>query len=119
MFTHPLLRTTALDLATDELVQEVAAEVLERLDGSSNASAIAGTLVRLSAAAGCTGTVRHRQLVEAGFREALERGRGRQPATWPSSSSTLRRIVASAPPGWSASARLASTSSTAMRRPGA
>ncbi|MEO8266940.1 MAG: adenylate/guanylate cyclase domain-containing protein [Ilumatobacteraceae bacterium] len=74
MFTHPLLRTTALDLATDALVSDVAAEVLGRLEGSSNASANAGTLVRLSAAAGCTGTVHHRQLVEAGFHEALERG---------------------------------------------
>ncbi len=74
MFTHPLLRTTALDLATDGLVQEVAAEVLGRLEGSSNPSAYAGTLVRLSAAAGCTGTMHHRGLVEAGFHEALERG---------------------------------------------
>ena len=74
MFTHPLLRTTALDLATDAIVSDVAAEVLGRLEGSSNASANAGTLVRLSAAAGCTGTVHHRQLVEAGFHEALERG---------------------------------------------
>ena len=74
MFTHPLLRTTALDLATDSVVRDVAAEVLGRLEGSSNASANAGTLVRLSAAAGCTGTAHHRQLVEAGFDEALERG---------------------------------------------
>ena len=73
-FTHPLLRTTALDLATDGLVEAVAAEVLDRLESAANASANAGTLVRLSAAAGCTGTVHHRQLVRAGFDEALERG---------------------------------------------
>ena len=73
-FTHPLLRTTALDLATDALVEDVAADVLDRLEASRNASANAGTLVRLSAAARRMGTEHHRRLVQAGFEEALERG---------------------------------------------
>jgi class 3 adenylate cyclase len=73
-FTHPLLRTTALDLATDELVEQVAADVLDRLQASLGASANAGTLVRLSAAARRIDTSHHRELVQAGFAEALERG---------------------------------------------
>src|SRR4029079_5946866 len=32
VFTHPLLRTTALDLAKKELVEEIAGDVLDRLE---------------------------------------------------------------------------------------
>jgi class 3 adenylate cyclase len=71
-FTHPLLRTTALDLATNDLVVQIAGTVLDRLDGSPGASASPGTLVRLSATALRTGTVHHRRLVEAAFDDAIE-----------------------------------------------
>ncbi len=71
-FTHPLLRTTALDLATSELVEAIAGTVLDRLEGSAAASASAGTLVRLSATARRTATVHHRLLVEAAFDQAIE-----------------------------------------------
>jgi class 3 adenylate cyclase len=72
-FTHPLLRTTALDLATTEVVEQIAATVLDRLEGSTGASASPATLVRLSATARRTGTVHHRQLVEAAFNDAIGR----------------------------------------------
>ncbi len=70
-FTHPLLRTTALDLATNDLVVQIAGTVLDRLEGSAGASASPGTLVRLSATARRTGTVHHRRLVEAAFDDAI------------------------------------------------
>ena len=49
-FTHPLLRTTALDLASPALVAEVAAQLLDQLDVAGGSTA-AGTLVR---ALGCS-----------------------------------------------------------------
>ena len=52
VFTHPLLRTTALDLAKSELIEQIAGEVLDRLESAgAGAAADAATLVRLSAAA--------------------------------------------------------------------
>ena len=72
-FTHPLLRTTALDLATNDVVEQIAGTVLDTLEGSAGASASPGTLVRLSAMARRTETVHHRQLVEAAFDDAIAR----------------------------------------------
>jgi class 3 adenylate cyclase len=72
-FTHPLLRTTALDLAAPELVVEVASELLDRLD-IPGGSTSAGTLVRLSAAAHRTGDDHHRKLVMSAFDEAIASG---------------------------------------------
>jgi len=74
VFTHPLLRTTALDLAKSELVEEIAGDVLDRLESSATEPADAATLVRLSATARRAGTDHHRQLVEAGFDESIQRG---------------------------------------------
>ncbi|MDP9463005.1 MAG: adenylate/guanylate cyclase domain-containing protein, partial [Actinomycetota bacterium] len=73
-FTHPLLRTTALDLAPAEFVTEIAGDVLDRLEGASSRSGSAGTLVRLSATARRTGTEHHRHLVRTAFDEAIEHG---------------------------------------------
>ena len=69
-FTHPLLPTTALDLAPPELVVEVAGELLDRLDGAASA----GTLVRLSDAAHRTGDEHHRDLLRLAYDEAIEHG---------------------------------------------
>ncbi len=73
-FTHPLLRTTALDLAPPDVVRDVAAAVLDQLEAAANGSTTAGTLVRLSATAQRSGTAHHRDLVHAAFDEAIERG---------------------------------------------
>jgi len=52
VFTHPLLRTTALDLADSELIEQVAAHTLDQLKRIGDHPGNAGTFVRLSAAAG-------------------------------------------------------------------
>ncbi len=69
-FTHPLLRTTALDLAPPDLVVEVAGELLDELDGAAGA----GTLVRLSDAAHRTGDQHHRDLLRLAYDEAIDHG---------------------------------------------
>jgi class 3 adenylate cyclase len=73
-FTHPLLRTTALDLAAPDLVVDVAGELLDLIQVATGNGAGAGTLVRLSAAARRTGDEHHRQLVQSAYEEAIERG---------------------------------------------
>ena len=73
-FTHPLLRTTALDLAPPELIVEVAVELLDQLDDLSGSVTGAGTLVRLSAAAQRSGASRHRELVTLAYHEAIDHG---------------------------------------------
>jgi class 3 adenylate cyclase len=73
VFTHPLLRTTTLDLAAPELVVELAGELLDLLGGTS-ATTSAGTLVRLSAAARRTGDDHHRKLVGLAYHEAIDHG---------------------------------------------
>ena len=73
-FTHPLLRTTALDLAAPELIVEVAVELLDQLDDVSGSVTGAGTLVRLSAAAQRSGASRHRELVTLAYHEAIDHG---------------------------------------------
>ncbi|HVE18949.1 MAG TPA: hypothetical protein VNB52_07685, partial [Ilumatobacteraceae bacterium] len=70
-FTHPLLRTTALDLASPALVAEVAGQLLDQLDVVGGSTA-AGTLVRLSDAAHRTENVHHRDLVQRAYDEAIE-----------------------------------------------
>ena len=73
-FTHPLLRTTALDLAPAEMVVEAASELLDRLDrldDDAHDDVAAGTLVRLSDAAHRTGDQHHRELVRRAFDEAI------------------------------------------------
>ena len=72
-FAHPLLRTTALDLAAPEMVIEVASELLDQLDVPGR-SASPGTLVRLSAAAHRTDEDHHRDLVRLAYDEAIENG---------------------------------------------
>ena len=67
-FTHPLLPTTALDLAPPGLVVEVAGELLDRLDGVASA----GTLARLSDAAHRTGDLHHRDLLRLAYDEAID-----------------------------------------------
>ncbi len=67
-FTHPLLPTTALDLAPPELVVEVAGELLDSLDSAASA----GTLVRLCDAAHRTGDEHHRALLRLAYDEAIE-----------------------------------------------
>src|SRR3954454_19100865 len=73
-FTHPLLRTTALDLAKNELIEQVAGDVLDRLESRPSSAVDAATMVRLSATAQRAGTDHHRQLVEAAFGESNGRG---------------------------------------------
>ena len=74
-FTHPLLRTTALDLAKDELVEDIAARRARSTGSSSPTEAAdAATMVRLSATAQRSHTDHHRQLVQAAFHEAIGRG---------------------------------------------
>ena len=70
-FTHPLLRTTALDLAPPELVVEVAGHLLDQLDVAGGSTA-AGTLVRLSDAAHRTNVDHHRSLVRRAYDEAID-----------------------------------------------
>jgi len=72
-FTHPLLRTTALDLASPELVVGVAGQLLDQLDVAGGSTA-AGTLVRLSDAAHRTGDEHHRSLVRRAYDEAIDHG---------------------------------------------
>jgi class 3 adenylate cyclase len=72
-FTHPLLRTTALDLAPPDLVVEVAGSLFEQLDVVGS-GADAGTLVRLSAASRRTGDDRHWELVRLAQDEAIQHG---------------------------------------------
>lgn len=74
VFTHPLLRTTTLDLAAPDLVVEVAGELLDQLDGASAGTTSGGTLVRLSAAAQRTGDPHHRELVRLAYDEAIVHG---------------------------------------------
>jgi class 3 adenylate cyclase len=78
VFTHPLLRTTALDLAPPSMVVEVAGELLDQLDkgvaGRATGDIPAGTLVRLSDAARRTGDERHRDLLCAAYDEAISHG---------------------------------------------
>ena len=74
VFTHPLLRTTALDLAPPELVVEVAGELLDLLDSADGRGVAAGTLVRLSDAARRTGDDHHTDLVRAAYDEAILHG---------------------------------------------
>jgi ATPase family associated with various cellular activities (AAA) len=73
VFTHPLLRTTALDLARPEAVVEVAGDLMDRLDAPGGSTS-PGTLVRLSAAAHRTGDDHHRNLVRSAFDEAIAHG---------------------------------------------
>ena len=72
-FTHPLLRTTALDLASPELVVELAARLLDQLDVAGGSTA-AGTLVRLSDAAHRTDDPHHGDLVRLAYDEAIDHG---------------------------------------------
>jgi class 3 adenylate cyclase len=72
-FTHPLLRTTALDLASPALVAEVAGQLLDQLDVTGGSTA-ASTLVRLSDAARRTGDDHHRDLVQRAYDEAIDHG---------------------------------------------
>ncbi len=70
-FTHPLLRTTALDLASPHMVVDVAGGMLDRLESTGSRSISAGILVRLSAAAHRAGTEPHRHLVQRAFDDAI------------------------------------------------
>ncbi|MEY2523947.1 MAG: hypothetical protein QOJ66_2512 [Ilumatobacteraceae bacterium] len=72
-FTHPLLRTTALDLASPDLIVDVAGQLLDQLDVVGGSTA-AGTLVRLSDAAHRTGDQHHRDLVQRAYDEAIDHG---------------------------------------------
>jgi class 3 adenylate cyclase len=72
-FTHPLLRTTALDLAPADLVTTVAAELLDALDTEDSVAA-PGTLVRLSHGAQRTGNRRHRELMVLAYDDAIRNG---------------------------------------------
>ncbi|MEY2445725.1 MAG: hypothetical protein QOE00_2305 [Ilumatobacteraceae bacterium] len=87
-FTHPLLRTTALDLASHELVAAVAGELLDRLDVLGG-EAGPGTLVRLSHAADRTDRERHRQLVRMAYDEAISHG------SWSAAGDLAEQLVAS------------------------
>jgi class 3 adenylate cyclase len=73
-FTHPLLRTTALDLAPPGLVVEVAGELLDLLDGANSSGVSTGTLVRLSDAAHRTADDHHMELVRRAYDEAIDHG---------------------------------------------
>jgi class 3 adenylate cyclase len=85
-FTHPLLRTTALDLAAPEMVVEVASELLDRLDVAGGSTS-PGTLVRLSAAAHRVGAAHHRELVERAYEEAIEN------ASWSAAGDLAEQLV--------------------------
>jgi class 3 adenylate cyclase len=73
-FTHPLLRTTALDLAEPELICEVAGDLLDRLDGGIDRAAGAGMLVRLADAARRTASDRYLELLRSAYHEAIGHG---------------------------------------------
>jgi class 3 adenylate cyclase len=88
-FTHPLIRTTALDLAPNGLVAEVATDLLARLD-VEDSDAAPGTLVRLSHAAGRVGEERHRQLVQLAYDEAIDHG------SWSAAGDLAEQLVATA-----------------------
>lgn len=88
-FTHPLLRTTALDLAPPGLVEAVAGELLDLL-GESNGGTAAGTLVRLSDAAHRTGDDHHRDLVRSAYDEAIAHG------SWSAAGDLAEQLVATA-----------------------
>ena len=70
-FTHPLLRTTALDLVTADQIAVVAGALLDELDP---AGVEPGVLVRLSDAARRGHQPHHRHLVAGAYRDAVERG---------------------------------------------
>ena len=89
MFTHPLLRTTALDLAPAELVAAVAGELLDRLD-VPGVDGRAGTLVRLSMRPSEPAIERHRQLVRLAYDEAIAHG------SWSAAGDLAEQLVASA-----------------------
>jgi class 3 adenylate cyclase len=89
-FTHPLLRTTALDLASAELITSVAAELLDGLEGAASGGAGPGTLVRLSDAAKRTGDEHHRQLVRLAYEETIQHG------SWSSAGDLAEQMVATA-----------------------
>ena len=114
-FTHPLLRTTALDLAPAELVCEVASELLDQLDRADGRAVAPGTLVRLSDAAKRTGTTATVNSCSWPTTTPSVTARGLLPATLPSNSWRPRSIFPSAPTGWIASAKRGSTSSIATR----
>jgi len=90
VFTHPLLRTTALDLADSELIEQVAAHTLDQLERIGDHPGNAGTFVRLSAAAGRAGTENHRQFVKAAFDEAIDR------TSWSAAGDLAEYMVATA-----------------------
>lgn len=73
-FTHPLLRTTALDLATPEVVADVAGRLLDQIEVTLPGLVEPGTLVRLSAAAHRAGTEQHRERVRSAYDDAIQRG---------------------------------------------
>jgi hypothetical protein len=82
-FTHPLLRTTALDRPR-ELVVQVAGGLLDRLDvpgGSTSPGTLSGCPPRDR-----TGSDHHRDLVKSAFAEAIEHGSWSAAATSPNSS---------------------------------
>ncbi|HEY0519477.1 MAG TPA: ATP-binding protein, partial [Ilumatobacteraceae bacterium] len=87
-FTHPLLRTTALDLAAPELIVEVAGTLLDQLDRSGESAA--GTLVRLSAAARRTADDHHRELVRLAYDEAVRHG------SWSAAGDLAEQLVVTA-----------------------
>jgi class 3 adenylate cyclase len=89
-FTHPLLRTTALDLAPTELVVEVAAELLGLLDSAAGRLAPPGTLVRLADAAQRTGDEHYRELVRLAYDEAIDHG------SWSAAGDLAEQLVESA-----------------------
>ncbi|MEP7111719.1 MAG: adenylate/guanylate cyclase domain-containing protein [Ilumatobacteraceae bacterium] len=91
VFTHPLLRTTALDLAPPELIVEVAGELLDRLDGGVAGRVAAGTLVRLSDAARRTGGDHHRDLVRFAYDEATAHG------SWSAAGDLAENLLQTAP----------------------
>ncbi|HEY0521566.1 MAG TPA: ATP-binding protein, partial [Ilumatobacteraceae bacterium] len=88
-FAHPLLRTTALDLAPAALVTAVAGDLLDRLDVPGS-DAGAGTLVRLSHAAGRTDSDRHRQLVRLAYEDAIAH------RSWSAAGDLAEQLVATA-----------------------
>ena len=89
-FTHPLLRTTALDLAPVGLVCEVAGELLDQLDPADGGTAAPGTLVRLSDAANRTKDPRHGELVQLAYEDAISH------ASWSAAGDLAEQLVARA-----------------------
>ncbi|MGZ4738674.1 MAG: hypothetical protein ACXVLM_05485 [Ilumatobacteraceae bacterium] len=89
-FTHPLLRTTALDLAPPQLIVDVAGELLDRLDGMEGRGVAPGTLVRLSDAAHRTADQQHRQRVRLAYDDAIGHG------SWSAAGDLAEDLVATA-----------------------